>query len=65
VECPRCKSPNLRKSKRGNAMLVFPLSWLMTSIRCHNCGKRYLHFGVLPGYGIPDADADSPAKTAR
>jgi hypothetical protein len=64
MKCPRCRSAKLWKSRRGNARLVFPLPLFVISIRCHHCGKRYLHFGLLPGRGIPQAEEPLPAKSA-
>ena len=64
VKCPKCSSLNIRKSKRGNARLVFPLSLFVTSLRCHNCGKRYLRFGVLPGREFLATDELATAKSA-
>jgi hypothetical protein len=53
--CPMCRSPHIRKSRSANARLVFPLSLFMVWVRCHYCGARFAHFGLLPGSKIPDA----------
>jgi hypothetical protein len=55
MKCRICGSLNVRKSKRGNSTIVFPVSLFVTSVRCCSCGRRHLSFGLLPGRGIPDA----------
>jgi hypothetical protein len=55
MKCRVCGSANLKKSKRGNAAIVFPVSLFVTSVRCCSCGRRFLSYGLLPGRGIPDA----------
>ncbi len=55
VTCPFCDSHNLRKSRRANARLAFPLSLIAIWVRCRCCGRRFLRFGLLPGRTLPDA----------
>jgi hypothetical protein len=64
MKCQRCGSDNVRKSKRGNAHIFFPINLFVTSIRCCNCQRRFLCFGFLPGRDVPDAQESSHAKLA-
>jgi hypothetical protein len=54
VKCPWCNTANVRKSKRGNARLMFPLSLCVVSIRCNDCGRRFQHYGFLPGRRVSE-----------
>jgi hypothetical protein len=40
MECPRCCSHRVYRSRRGNAALVFPLSLIVVCARCHECGYK-------------------------
>jgi hypothetical protein len=53
--CPTCHSPHVRKSQSGNARLAFPFSLFMVWVRCYYCGRKFLHYGLLPGTKVPDA----------
>jgi DNA-directed RNA polymerase subunit RPC12/RpoP len=53
--CPTCHSKYLRKSKSGNARLVFPFSLFVVSVRCYNCGRRFLRAGLFPGSKITES----------
>ena len=44
TECPRCMSWQVRRSKSGNATLVFPLNLLLVCLRCHDCGRKFYRF---------------------
>jgi hypothetical protein len=64
MKCRFCGFPSVRKSKRGNAAIVFPVSLFATSVRCCRCGRRFLSLGLLPGRGIPDAAEQTQGKSA-
>lgn len=52
MHCPICNSSNLWKSKSANARLPLLLALLMVWVRCHNCGRKFLQFGLFPGRRI-------------
>ena len=49
MQCPRCRSQSVRVSRSGNARIFFPASMFVTSLRCHNCLKRFLRPSRLIG----------------
>ena len=56
MDCPRCNSQAVYVSRSGNARIFFPASLLVSSIRCHNCSKRFLVRSRLLG-GVAMAKA--------
>jgi hypothetical protein len=54
MNCPICNSKNVRKSRSGNAGVVFPLTLFMVWVRCHNCWRKFPRFGLFPGSTIPE-----------
>jgi len=44
MECPRCRSQSVYRSKRGNEALPFFVRWLLVILRCHNCGRELVRF---------------------
>jgi hypothetical protein len=63
--CPRCRSTHVKKSESANSRLVFPLSLFMVWVRCHNCGRKFRRFGLLPGRHISDATAECPKTSTK
>ena len=53
MNCPECASRAVWK-KSGNAQLAFPLKLFMVCVRCHNCGRTFRRFGLLPGNSLPE-----------
>ena len=47
MRCPRCKSPEVFKSKSGNTWLQGPLQWIIVCVRCHSCSKQFYRRGIL------------------
>lgn len=47
MECPRCRSHSVYRSKRGNAALPFFARWFLVALRCHNCGRELMRFAPL------------------
>jgi RNase P subunit RPR2 len=61
VICPKCHSPNVYKSRSGNAKLLFAARLFMVWVRCHYCGTKFPVFGLLPGHRIPAAAEERQA----
>ncbi len=47
MECPRCRSHGVYRSKRGNEALPFFAKWFLVALRCHNCSHELVRFAPL------------------
>jgi hypothetical protein len=62
LKCPYCGSTNVRKSRRANASVVFPVTLFFTWVRCCGCWRKFGRFGLLPDRWLPKPTEDSTEK---
>jgi hypothetical protein len=63
MKCPLCNSNRAHRSSRCRVGLLRWLRWALTTVRCSDCGHRYVWPTILLGPLAPQPTRRYPAET--